>query len=146
MAVRFAVTGIVCLAIMCGFGCEDVVTEDQTVPLAGTWAGELDTVRCIVQFHDYGFDFTTTRLTGDTLIDRNGTLVVDSTVSPHRVTFSVLRDRQNGYRTVYWNGIYRRTGDTLELAVPDSLGDIQRPVEFTNSFDWFSTYALVLQP
>ncbi|MBD3239562.1 MAG: hypothetical protein GF331_03180, partial [Chitinivibrionales bacterium] len=83
--------GLVAVCIIAWLGCESTTGEDprETSAIAGTWVQQDGGVTHTLVLMDYPADFSSVDAAGDTLKGWSGTHVVDSSVSPAHVDFSV---------------------------------------------------------
>lgn len=137
-------TGLLLLGAI-GHGCDDTTGVPTTTELDGSWAGAEST-------HTYSFHFgnwpcSFVEQGHPTLGQRSftGTYTVADTVNPKRIDFwGRLGD--SGFDNSVFLGIYALVGDSLTLAITDTIGFVQRPPNFTTSFDWYTVYRMERQP
>jgi len=136
---------------LCALGATLACEENETVPeyqqvLAGTWVAGIDTLESYA-FEGAGFKYRVYTPAGDTTWKRNGTFSEDTSYTPWRVDLTVTYDSSLAgvLPRGMLLGIFAFSGDTLRIAVPDTLGYPSRPPNFAEGYGWYSVSTLVKQ-
>ena len=128
--------------------CEDGGTNgQQTTELDGTWAGTEGTHSYVFDFSFWPYSFAEDG--HPTRAPRNFTgtyVIVDSLSNPKKIDFDVLYDSLTGlYMQELLRGVYSLVGDSLILAIPDSVGHPERAPDLTGGLGWYSVYRMTCQ-
>lgn len=118
----------------------DGLDPDVSV-LAGDWMQQSGDTTHVLALGEYsGFSFRSTLSSGDTLRAFRGTYDADSTDTLYSMDLNVGWDYGRGTVNIVLPCIYEVAGETLRVAMPDSLGWPEAPPNFTQEFDWFTVY------
>ena len=141
------VAGVTAAALWC-LSCEDpaegLVAEPS--PIAGVWVAQDSAGIHTLTLRDFGFDFLSHPVGGDTVRALEGTYEADSSVTPCEIDFVVSYDYPTGNIVATpMYAIYELIGDTMRIAIPNDVGWLERPQDFL-PYDYYKTYNLVKQP
>jgi hypothetical protein len=129
--------------------CEDGQPNPQgESELEGRWDGADGTHSYVFDFGDWPFSFAESG--HPTRAPRNftGTYdVVDSSSDLRKIDFDVHYDSLTGlYMQESLRGVYRLVGDSLALAIPDSVGHPERAPDLIGGLGWYTVYRMIRQP
>ncbi len=146
LLVRWGATGVLAAATFAWVACDSSTGEapDESA-IAGTWVQNDSGTTSTLVLMDYPCRFAMVDAAGDTVRAFRGTHVVDSSVTPALIDFTVSSVFGRG--TIPYTPMFGRIavdGDSMRIAFPDSVGHPDRPPDLDDRVTvWYTIYDMV---
>lgn len=142
---RWSTLGALVVATFAWVACENTTGDDpETSAIAGTWVQVDSGITSTLVLMDYPCRFAMVNAAGDTLRAFRGTHVVDSSVTPAEIDFTVSYVFGRG--TISYTPMFGRievNGDSMRIAFPDTVGHPERPPDLTERVaTWYTIYSM----